>query len=84
MQPVVPGVTREDGLHAAELKVATGVTTTLLPVPLIGMAPPAAEAPMVLVRPTFTMLALGANVRFAVATTPSAIAVAFRPVATHV
>ena len=84
VQRVVPGVAKEDGLHAAELKLTAGVTTMVPPVPLIGIIDPAGEAPMVFVRPTFIVLALGSSVRFTVATSPSAIAVVFRPEAKQV
>jgi hypothetical protein len=79
-----PGVTREDGAHAMELRTADEVTMIVLPAPLIGMIPPVAETPMVFVRPTFRVPALGSSVRLTVATIPSAICVAFIPVARQV
>ena len=83
VQRDVPGVTKEDGLHAAELKLTAGVTTMVPPVPLIGIVDPAGEAPMVFVRPTLIVPALS-RVRLTVATSPSAIAVVFRAEAKQV
>lgn len=82
----VPGVAKEAGLHVTELRLVLvpGVTVIVLPVPVMATFDPVGSVPMVLVRPAVVVPAVGANVRFTVATTPFPMAVPFVPLPKHV
>ena len=83
VQPLIAPEARLEGLQPSEDKPG-GVSVIVLPVPVVGTLDPAGEEPDVSDSPTLVVPAAGAIVMLAVATIPSAIAVAFMPVATQV
>jgi len=84
VQFTLPGGTMEVELHPSELKLIVGVTVMLLPVPLTVTLSPLGRAPSVLLTPTLVLPDARVTVTFAVATTPSLIAVVFKPTARQV
>ena len=87
MQVEAPGVIKDVGLHASEVKV-TGrppVTVMVPPVPVIGMAPPVAEAAIGFVTAIEVLLVtVGESVTFTMAATPFETTLALIPVSRHV
>lgn len=84
VQFALPGVMIEAGLHPSELKLTAGVTLMLLPVPLTLRVKPLGSTPSVPITPMLVVPDARVTVMLAVATTPSPIAVALKPDATHV
>jgi hypothetical protein len=83
-QFAVPGVTMGLGLHPTEFRLTVGVTVMLLPVPFTVRPRPLGRAPIVPPTPTLVVPDARATVIFAVATTPSPIAVTLKADAKHV
>ncbi len=82
VQTLVAPEARVDGLQPSELKLELR-TVIVLPLPVSARFNPVGSVPIVAVTPTAVVLADGAIVRLTAATTPSVIAVEFRPQATH-
>jgi hypothetical protein len=80
----LPGVMIEVGLHPREFRLTVGVTVMTLPDPVTARLEPFGMAPIAPLTPTLVVPDGSETVMFAVATTPSAIAVAFIPDATQV
>lgn len=83
VQPLIAPEARFEGLQPSEDKPG-GMTVIVLPTPVTATLDPAGVEPCVFVSPTLVVPAAGAIVMLAVATIPSAITVAFMPIAIQV